>query len=143
MLGAWYVVAVIPTPFEKNAFNPKEAYTWNEKGHIDVDFTFNVGKVDGPVKSIPQKLYTPSYPLSSGKWQASPFKPIKLDYTIMDLASDYSWVLVGHSSRKWLWVMARETSLDEKIVSQCLNKAENEGFDIKKVEIPEHGQALI
>lgn len=48
MLGEWRVIAVLPTPLEKGAFNPTEMYTWDKsKQRIDVGFTFNKGSLDG------------------------------------------------------------------------------------------------
>jgi len=142
MLGAWYVVAVIPTPFEKNAYNPIEKYTWDaSKKRIDVDFKFNKGSLNGPISSIPQKIYTGGYPTSTGRWAASPAWPLKLDYSIMDLAEDYSWVVVGHRSRSFLWVMSRQTNLERSIVDAGLDLAKKNGFDLSKVQYPEHSDA--
>ncbi|GBG31309.1 Temperature-induced lipocalin-1 [Hondaea fermentalgiana] len=139
MLGTWKVVAVLPTPFEKNGCNPTEVYTWDEaKQRIDVDFTLNKGSLDGPVKSIPQKIYTGGFPQSSGRWQASPVWPIKLSYVIMDLDPEYKWVLVGHPSRSYLWLMGRETSLPQDVIDGRLAVARNEGFDLDKLEYPKH-----
>jgi apolipoprotein D and lipocalin family protein len=139
-LGVWKVIAVIPTPFEVGACNPTERYTWDGKRQrIDVDFTFNAGTVDGPVKSVPQHLYTGKYPVAGGKWSASPMWPIKLDYTIMDLAPDYSWVVVGHHSRKWWWLMAKEqTTLPKDVVDKALALGNECGFDMSQVVYPPH-----
>jgi apolipoprotein D and lipocalin family protein len=140
MLGTWYVVAVIPTPPEKGGYNPTETYTWDaNKQVIKVDFTINKGSLDGPVKSIPQNIYTGGYPTSTGKWLASPFWPLKLDYTIMDLSPDYEYVVVGHRSRSWFWVMSRTTKLPKNIVDKALELGKENGFDIAKVEYPKHG----
>mmetsp|Transcript_17776 Transcript_17776/g.35104 ORF Transcript_17776/g.35104 Transcript_17776/m.35104 type:complete len:177 (+) Transcript_17776:320-850(+) len=140
MLGDWKVVAVIPTPFEKNGYNPTEKYTWDEaKQRIDVDFTLNKGALDGPVKSIPQHIYTGSFPKSTGEWQASPMWPIKLSYVIMALDTEqYSWVLVGHPSRSFLWLMGRETSLPQNIIDQNLELAKKEGFNLDNLVYPKH-----
>ena len=70
-----YVIATKPTYFEIGATNAVEIYTWNGKllihnpkafhnfrmcslekqQEIEIDFTFNQNKVDGPFKRIPQK----------------------------------------------------------------------------------------
>jgi apolipoprotein D and lipocalin family protein len=139
MMGTWYVIAVLPTPFEKGAFNPTEKYTWNaEKKNVAVEFTFNKGSVDGPLKSVPQTIYTGGYPTSTGKWLASPVWPVKLDYTIMDVSSEYDWIVVGHRSRSWFWVMARRTTLPKDIIDQALELGKSNGFNIAKIEYPQH-----
>mmetsp|Transcript_3929 Transcript_3929/g.6908 ORF Transcript_3929/g.6908 Transcript_3929/m.6908 type:complete len:165 (+) Transcript_3929:262-756(+) len=140
MMGAWNVVGVLPTPFEKGLCNPVEIYSWDsEKKRIKVDFHGNKGSVDGPKTSIPQTLYVDSYPESKGKWLASPMWPIKLDYTILDVDREkYSWVVVGHRSRDWLWVMARETTLDDAIMAKALALGKKNGFNTDKIVYPKH-----
>lgn len=136
----WYVIGVLPTPFEKGAHNAVEKYTWNAaKKRVDVDFTFNYGALDGPVKSVPQSLYLPSYPkTTSGRWKASPFPFIQLDYIVMDLAEDYSWIVVGHPGRKYFWIMSTSTTLDEEILKKCITLGEENGFNVDKLEMVPH-----
>mmetsp|Transcript_11326 Transcript_11326/g.12978 ORF Transcript_11326/g.12978 Transcript_11326/m.12978 type:complete len:169 (-) Transcript_11326:2000-2506(-) len=143
VMGAWYVIGVLPTPFEKDAFNPVEKYTWNEKKKwVDVDFTFNQGSLTGPIKSVPQALTVPNYPISKGgSWKAKPYKlPIlALDYIVMDIAEDYTSIVVGHPSRKWLWIMAKDKpELDENVFNKALELAKGEGFDVEQIVRPEH-----
>ena len=53
---SWYVQAGRFTPLEKNVTNAIEKYTWNEnKQLIQIDFSYNKGSFDGPLKKIPQK----------------------------------------------------------------------------------------
>mmetsp|Transcript_23382 Transcript_23382/g.28822 ORF Transcript_23382/g.28822 Transcript_23382/m.28822 type:complete len:120 (-) Transcript_23382:550-909(-) len=67
-MGNWYVIGVIPTPFEKDAYNPVERYSWNEKKKwVDVDFTFNKGSLNGEVSSVPQCLIVSGYPQAKVK----------------------------------------------------------------------------
>jgi len=140
MLGSWKVIAVIPTPYEKDGHNSTERYSWDSaKKRIDVDFKLNKGSPDGKLVKIPQKIYTGGYPESTGRWKASPFWPVMLDYIIMDVAEDYSWVVVGHPSRNYWWLMAKEaTSLPQEIIDAKLKFAEENGFPIKKIFYPKH-----
>jgi apolipoprotein D and lipocalin family protein len=49
-MGAWYVIAAIPTFIETEAYNGIEAYRLEPDGSIDTVFTFNQGAFDGPAK---------------------------------------------------------------------------------------------
>ena len=49
-MGAWYVIAAIPTSIEKQAYNAIETYRLDSNGTIDTVFTFNKGAFDGPPK---------------------------------------------------------------------------------------------
>lgn len=50
-MGNWYVVASIPTLFEKGAHNAIENYQMDDNGRINVTFSFNKGGFDGPSKT--------------------------------------------------------------------------------------------
>jgi len=51
------------------------------------------------------------------------------DYWILDLADDYSYVLVGSPDRGYLWVLARETSLPDATYARIVAQARRQGFD--------------
>lgn len=138
--GSWYVIGVLPTPFEKGAHNAVETYTWDAaKKRFDVDFTFNKGALDGPVKAVPQKLYVPEYPTtSSGRWKVSPFGPLRLDYIVMDLAEDYSWIVIGHPGRKYFWIMSKSSTLDSETYEKALQLGRDNGFPVDDIVVVPH-----
>ena len=51
-MGAWYVIAHIPSYPEKNAFNAVETYKLNENGTIKTTFTFNEGSFTGSFRPL-------------------------------------------------------------------------------------------
>ena len=142
VMGKWYVIGVLPTPFEKEAHNAVEIYTWNAaKNRVDVDFTFNYKALDGPVKSVPQCLRLPDYPVTtSGRWKAEPYSNgcIRLDYIVMDLAEDYSWIVVGHPGRSYLWIMSKSTTLDKEIYDRAVALGKENGFPVENIYTVPH-----
>jgi len=54
-------------------------------------------------------------------------------YNIIELASDYSYALVGSSDRKGLWILSRKQLLDEGVYKKLLEKAAEQGFEISLV----------
>ena len=50
-MGSWYVVASIPTFFEKDVYNGIESYRLNDDGSVETTFSFNKGGFDGPLKT--------------------------------------------------------------------------------------------
>lgn len=148
VMGTWYVIGVLPTPFEKGAHNAVEKYTWNEaKNRVDVDFTFNHNSLTGPVKSVPQALRVPDYPITkSGRWKAEPYANgcIRLDYIVMDLAEDYSWLVVGHPGRSYFWIMSKSTTLDKEVYDKALALGKENGFPVEKIyEVPHNPPAEV
>jgi apolipoprotein D and lipocalin family protein len=137
-MGRWYVIANIPTYFEKGAHNAVEIYTWNhEKNRIDIDFTFNHGSLDGPVKKIPQKgwVYNES---TKAEWRVQPLWPFKLAYLVLDVAPDYSDTIIGVPSRKYVWIMAREPSLKPERYAELVNKVKELGYDPALLQLIPH-----
>src|SRR5471032_345548 len=54
-MGDWYVIANIPTPIERDAFNAFESYARNADGTIAATFRFRKGGFDGTEKTYRPK----------------------------------------------------------------------------------------
>jgi len=132
-MGDWYVIASIPTMFEKGAVNAVENYTWNEKGYVDVTFTYNQKRPDGKVKRMTQKgfIYDKD---SNAEWRIQPLWPLRLGYLILDLAEDYNYTVIGVPNRKYLWIMAREPSLSDSVYQNILGRVKQQGYAISEIQ---------
>ena len=139
-MGDWYVIANIPTYFEKGAHNAVESYKWNEADQrIDVDFHYNKNSADGEVKHIPQKAFIYDEK-SHAEWRVQPIWPLKFAYLIIDIAPDYSYTVVGVPNRKNLWIMARKPSMDPSVLASIKQKVATVGYDLSKIEmVPQDG----
>ncbi len=51
------------------------------------------------------------------------------DYWIIDLAPDYSWVVVGEPSRRFLWILARTPQLPPATYEAILARLPAQGYD--------------
>ncbi|KAJ8602696.1 hypothetical protein CTAYLR_003781 [Chrysophaeum taylorii] len=136
MMGTWFVIGVLPTPFEHGAHNAREIYTLRDEssGIVDIDFTFNKGSLGGPLKSLPQTGYN----WGSDKWQVSPLWPLKLPYLVIEssdrLDDEDAYFVVGYPSRKYCWVMARKPEMED---------AKYEGISKRLVETHQYKTPLI
>lgn len=134
-MGDWYVIANIPTRFEIGAVNAIENYTWNaEKEIVDVTFTYNADHPKGKLKHMTQKGFIYDK-VTNAEWRVQPIWPLKLGYLIIDLAEDYSYTVIGVPSRNYLWIMARETILPEDVYQSILEKVEEQGYDLNKIQM--------
>jgi apolipoprotein D and lipocalin family protein len=50
-MGRWYVIASVPTRFEKSGYNAVETYEVRPDGNVDTMFRFCDGAFDTPVKT--------------------------------------------------------------------------------------------
>jgi apolipoprotein D and lipocalin family protein len=67
------------------------------------------------------------------------FWPFKGKYWIIDLAPDYSYAVVGHPNRKYLWILSRNPKMSEEVYKQILVRIKENGFDINKLKMTEQG----
>ena len=124
----WYVQAGRFTPLEKNVTNAIEQYTWIEKGqYIQIDFSYNQGNFDGPLKKIPQKGYIENTK-TNAYWKISPLWPLKFDYLIVALDPDYKWTAIGVPSEKYLWIMTQEQQISKEQLAQIVKEIEAVGY---------------
>ena len=63
------------------------------------------------------------------------FWPFRGKYWIIDLADDYSYAVVGHPNRKYLWILSRTAKMDDTTYQQITTRIKAIGFDISKLEI--------
>jgi apolipoprotein D and lipocalin family protein len=51
----------------------------------------------------------------------------------MYLDKDYRYVLVGDPSLKYLWILCREKKMEEPTYNMLLQKAIENGYDVKSI----------
>lgn len=135
--GAWYVIESIGLAAEEGAHDEVETYTLREDGRIDIALTFREGAFDGPERSIPQLGWVHD-PETNAEWRVRPFWPLALDYLIIDLDEDYGWTVVGHPSKRWVWIMARAPRLDASVIQGIRARLAAVGYDVGRlVPIPQ------
>ena len=66
------------------------------------------------------------------------FWPFKAKYWIIDLASDYSYAVVSHPNKKYLWVLSRTAKMDGAVYQQIISRLKSKGFDLSKLQKTNH-----
>jgi apolipoprotein D and lipocalin family protein len=110
--GEWYVLATIPTRFEKSAYNAVETYRLQADGNVDTTFRFRNGAFDSPVKTIHSTGYIKEG-TGNAVWGVQVFWPIKAQYIVAYLKEDYSQTIVARDARDYTWVMARTPAISQ------------------------------
>ena len=128
-MGDWYVIAHIPTPIEKSAYNAKESYRLEGDGSIATTFTFNAGSADGPRKRYRPTGYVRDTS-SNAVWGMQFVWPFKAEYRIVYLNEDYSQTVIGRTKRDYLWIMARTPTISPEDYQAILSFVASEGYDL-------------
>lgn len=132
-MGDWYVIASIPTVFEKEAFNAVESYRLDGDGSVETTFRFNKGGFDGPEKVYTSRAFVIDTD-SNAHWGMQFVWPFKAEYRVVYLADDYSRTVIGRSKRDYVWIMARAPSIPDADYAGLLTLLESYGYDIRQVQ---------
>jgi apolipoprotein D and lipocalin family protein len=134
--GKWYVIASIPTQFDKEWNYITETYTLKKDGKIDIETTYFE---DGSTKqSTVNSKGFPDKESRNVKWKVQFVWPFKTDYLVEELSSDYSSVVVGHPEKKFLYIMNRTGRMNEEEYIQLLTECGKKGYDLTKLrKIPQ------
>ncbi len=132
-MGDWYVIASIPTVFEKEAFNAVETYRLNDDGTVETTFRFNKGGSDGPEKIYRSKAYVLDT-ASNAHWGMQFVWPFKAEYRVIYLAEDYSRTVIGRSKRDYVWIMARKPAISDHDYAELMRLLASYGYDTDKVQ---------
>ena len=111
-LGTWYEIASFPQRFQRGCTATTATYAMRADGQIDVLNRCRKGSLDGPEKSA-HGIARVVDRSTNAKLKVSFFRPFWGDYWIVDLAGDYSYAVVGHPSRDYLWILSRTPSMSE------------------------------
>ena len=127
-MGDWRVIAIIPYFAEKNAFDSIESYALRPDGQIDNSFRFRRGSFESK-----QKQYNFTAEVvnkeTNAEWRVRFLPFVKVPYLIIDLDADYQWTVVGYPSRKYGWIMARDTTLPKKTLEGIFERLKAQGYD--------------
>jgi len=132
-MGRWYVIASIPTRFERGGHNAVETYVRNPDGTVCTWFRQRPGGFEAPVKLLHSTASV--LPGSgNGEWRVRFFMFLRTQYLVGWLKPDYSQVLVVRDARDYLWYMARTPQVSDADYQATLARAKAMGYDTSRIE---------
>lgn len=132
-MGKWYEIASFAHWFQKGCSCTTAEYTLANDGHVTVENRCNKSSKKGKESYIKGKAFVIENS-GNAKLEVQFFWPLKGKYWIIDLADDYSYAVVGHPGKNYLWILAREPNMSDSIYHTLVDKAEENGFDISKLK---------
>lgn len=128
-LGKWYEIAKFPQGFEKGCTDVTAEYNLRDDGKIGV---LNSCIKDGQPKTS-EGVALVDDKESNAKLEVQFQWPFNGKYWIIVLAPDYSYAVVGHPNRKYLWILNRKPVMDSMTYNHLVLIAASRGFDIRKL----------
>jgi apolipoprotein D and lipocalin family protein len=133
-MGDWRVIANIPYFAEKGCVDSIESYALRPDGKIENWFTFRKKSLDAPQKTIRAQA-TVVNTQTNAEWRVKFFGLITAKYFVIDLDPNYQWTVIGHPSRNYGWIMAREKTLPPATFEMLLDRLAAQGYDPGRFEM--------
>ncbi|HEY1959968.1 MAG TPA: lipocalin family protein [Polyangiaceae bacterium] len=128
--GTWYEIARLPRSTQAGCTGTTATYTPISDGHFAV--VNHCTLPDGTELQKAATLYVlgdksnAKYGIDLGGFIG--------DYWITEVADDYRYIVVGHPSRNYLWILARDKHLATSDLEAIKTHETQNGFDVTKLE---------
>jgi apolipoprotein D and lipocalin family protein len=134
--GKWYSLYSIPTFMDKHWRETTETYVIHPDGYYAVFTNYKVIG-DDEQKYIRSKLFVVKG-TNNAELKAQFVWPVKVDYWVIELAEDYSYVVVGHPKKKHLFIMARKPVLPQNLLQEIIERCAAKGYDTSRLVFQQH-----
>lgn len=135
--GKWYEISSYPQRFQKGCTCTTADYTVTDKGYVRVVNTCRKDSTDGKISTIAGKAFIEPNS-GNAKLKVQFFWPFKADYWIIDLADDYSYAVVSHPNKKYLWILSRQPKIEAQVYQKIIENLMSKGFDCTKLITTRH-----
>lgn len=133
--GLWHEIYRMPNSFQQSCNSNVTAHYSLEKNYklkVTNKCKYNNGK----------------YKVATGVAKYNKLQPGKLkvsfvsilgfnlfwgNYWILDLAKDYSYVIIGEPNLKYAWILSRTKTLPDKLEKKLITKLQQYGYDTNKL----------
>ena len=138
--GRWYEIASYPARFQEGCHCTTAEYEIIPgKKYIKViNRCVKFSNGNSKISSITGKAFVVSNS-GNAKLKVQFFWPLRGDYHIIGLAGDYSWAVVGHPERKYLWILCRQCTMTTDTYNNILKLVRQKGYDTSRlVQTPQN-----
>jgi apolipoprotein D and lipocalin family protein len=128
MQGKWYEVASLPRATQAGCTGTTADYRLESANELLVVNECHEGTLTGPVRRFAARAVA-----------NDPDVPAKLslnfgyaygDYWVIDVGAQYEYLVVGHPTREYLWILSRDRSLPRATLDGVLERARQKGFPV-------------
>lgn len=131
-MGTWYEIASFPQSFQEGCTTTTATYKLRDDGQLDVINRCNKDGLDGK-ENVAEGRARIVDPKTNAKLEVSFFRPFWGDYWIIDLADDYSYAVVGHPGRDYLWILSRTPQIDPTIYDGIIERLKANGYEVERL----------
>ena len=126
--GKWYEIAKLPRATQAGCVGTTAEYQLKSTNELLVINECHEGSAAGPLKRVSARAVAPDAN-EPGKLSLD-FGFAYGDYWVIDAGKDYEYLVVGHPSRDYFWILSRTPKLPQSTLTAVLDRAQNNGFPI-------------
>ena len=131
-MGRWYEIASFPNWFQNDCYCTMAEYEL--KGdHVSVKNSCRKGSSQGKLDLATGEAY-PVSDTNNSRLKVQFFWPFKGDYWLLALDDSYQYAMVGHPSKKYLWILSRTPEMSDSVYRSLVEKAAQKGYDVSKIK---------
>jgi apolipoprotein D and lipocalin family protein len=131
-LGTWYEIASFPQSFQRGCTASTATYTLRDDGQLDVMNRCRLGSPNGEEKAARGRARVVDRS-TNAKLEVSFFRPFWGAYWIIDLAQDYSYAVVGHPGRDYLWILSRTPTMSDETYQRIVARLRAQGYETSRL----------
>ncbi len=136
-LGKWYEIARLDHSFERGLQNVTAEYSLRNDGGLKV-INRGYSDEDNAWKQAEGKAFFVDQQ-NSGHLKVSFFGPFYGSYIIFELdKNNYQYAFISGPDTSYLWLLAREPQVDQKVRTTFVQRSQALGFDTSKLIFIEH-----
>ena len=131
-LGRWHVIAYTPNMLENGKVATADTYARRTDGKLEANYSFRKGSLDAPEQEW-KGVATIVDRTTNATWKVQLFWPFSADYLVLELDPDYRWAVVASRGGKWVWILARDTTLPDSTYADLKQRVAARGLDAQKL----------
>jgi len=136
-MGRWYLIANIPYFAEAGNVAVYVEYSKRDDGLFDDKYTGR-DSFDLP-PFVKNGQFEITNPLTNAEGRITFLPPIWQDFAVLFLDDEYRYSVIGHPSRNYCWIFAREPRMSDSAYQAALAALADNGFDVTRVlKVPQH-----
>jgi len=133
--GKWYEIAKLPRPTQAGCAGTTADYRLKSASELLVVNECREGSLTGPLKRVSARAVANDVS-EPGKLSLD-FGFAYGDYWVIDVSEDDGYLVVGHPSRDYLWILSRARTLPDTTLSGVLERARQKGFPVGSLSYTE------
>lgn len=129
--GVWFDIAHLPHELQDDCRDTASLYRYDEEEPESMEFIFECRWPDDLWYTTLGEItrHNDDSKLLAVEFSSSLInRNVELQFWLLDVAVDHSWLVTGSPEQNWLWIMSRNQTLDEDILQGIFSRLLESGL---------------